>query len=261
MKFRLSSICLSKSLAVLCLGSAISASAAQLEDSRKVTEQTNKAGSASQQKIENLSRETRALLDEYKKLLHNAEYQDAYNKELQRLKEEQEAQISSLQEQINEIEVTQQRIMPLMNSMAETLEEFILLDLPFHQEQRLSSVLVLKQQIKSASIPTPDKMRSVWEAYQIETDYGRTIETWRGPLNTDGTERSVEFLRVGRIALFYQTLDGEESGYWTASAKGWKPLPDSYNSSIKQGIRVASNQLAPQLLNLPLASTQSAQEK
>jgi len=232
-----------------------SAYSATVDDGLSTTSKTNKAGKQSQRKIDKLSRETQDLLNQYKKLLHNTEYQDAYSDQLKQLKEEQELQLEALEQQLNDIKITQQRIMPLMHGMADTLQEFILLDLPFNQEQRLSSVTALKQQLKSATLSTPAKFRAVWEAYQIENDYGRTIDSWRGPVKIDGEEFSVEFLRVGRIALFYQTLDGEQNAYWDTQTRKWQPLSEDYSNAIKRGVRVASNQLAPQLLELPLSST------
>lgn len=232
----------------------LQAHAAAVSDSMDVTQKTNTDASSSQQKIENLSRETRVLLDEYRKIMQNAEYQDAYNEELQHLKDEQEAEIASLEDQINEIKLTQQRIVPLMRGMAETLEQFVVLDLPFHQEARVSQIIALKQYLKSSSISIPQKFRYLLEAYQIENDYGRSIESYRGPITLDQEKLSVEFLRIGRSALYYQTLDGEKSGYWSQQEKQWISLPTEYNSSIKQGMRVATGQLAPQLLTLPLRS-------
>lgn len=236
-----------------------SVNAASIGDSVDVTARTNADAAASQQKIENLSRETKVLLDEYRKILQNAEYQEAYNEELQHLAEEQEKEIASLEEQINEIKLTQQRIIPLMRGMAETLEQFVILDLPFKQEERISHVIALKQYLKSSSISIPQKFRYLLEAYQIENDYGRSIESYRGPITLDQEKISVEFLRIGRTALYYQTLDGEHSGYWSPANKQWVALPEKYNSDIKQGMRVATSQLAPQLLNLPLQLTESAQ--
>ena len=53
-----------------------------------------------------------------------------------------------------------------------------------------------------------EQFRLLLEAYQLEQDYGNRIESWRGPLALEGQELSVGFLRVGRVALYYQTLDG-----------------------------------------------------
>ena len=161
--------------------------------------------------------------------------------------------MTQLREQIEQARVTQQRIVPLMRSMADSLEKFVILDLPFHQEDRIVAVLQLKQKLRRPDISVSAKFRLLLEAYQLEQDYGGNIESWRGPLVRDDEELSVQFLRVGRVALYYQSLDGALSGYWDAQQQQWLPLEARYNRGLNQALRVAQNLTAPQLLNLPMA--------
>jgi len=226
--------------------------AADVKDSLKVVTQTNNSAATSQETIDKLSRETRDLLEEYRKLLDGSEYQAAYTRELQELEEVQQLRIEELREQIDQARVTQQRIVPLMRSMADALEKFVILDLPFHQQDRIVAVLDLKRRLRSPDISVSAKFRILLEAYQLEQDYGSNIETWRGPLQQDSEELSVQYLRVGRVALYYQSLDGSSSGYWDAQQQQWLPLDARYNRGLIQALRVAENITAPQLLNLPL---------
>ncbi len=96
------------------------------------------------------------------------------------------------------------------------------------------------------------KFRMLLEAFQLEQDYGGTIESWRGPLRLGDQELSVEYLRIGRVALYYQSLDGSASGYWGLEEQAWIPLDERFNRGIGQALRVAQNVAAPQLLSLPL---------
>ena len=77
---------------------------------------------------------------------------------------------------------------------------------------------------------------------------------YRGMLD-DG--KTVDFLRVGRIALVYQTLDGEETGVWDPNALEWTILDDSYRTPIKQGLKIARKQSAPDMIHLPLPAASS----
>ena len=97
------------------------------------------------------------------------------------------------------------------------------------------------------------------EAYQVEAEYGRTIEAYSNMLEKDGESRSVNYLRIGRIAYMYQTLDGEESGIWDPVAREWRILPGEYRSSISKGLRTARKQLAPDLLKLPVRAPEIVQ--
>lgn len=241
--------CAAGSLALLlCLD----AGAAELKDSLGVVAATNDSAAASQQKIDQLSRETRNMLEEYRKLLDGSEYQAAYTRELEELQRAQEERLDELREQIAQARITQQRIVPLMRSMADALEQFVALDLPFHQTERINAVLDLKARLRRPELSVTAKFRLLLEAYQLEQDYGDNIESWRGPLEFDGRELSVEYLRVGRVALYFQTLDGEASGYWDRRSQAWLPLDDRYNRDLAQALRVAQNLTAPQLLNLPM---------
>lgn len=225
-----------------------------LQDSLDVVSTTNRSAEKSQDKIDSLSRETRVLLEEYRSLKESAEYQEAYSRELEQLDATQKERIESLSRQIAQARITRQRILPLMRSMADALEKFVVLDIPFHQEERVASVIQLKQRLDSPEISVSARFRLLLEAYQIEQDYGATVEAWRGPLRLDDEELSVEYLRLGRTAFYYQSLDREHSGYWDRTHQDWVPLDEAHNRSLSQAMRVARKQTAPQLLELPLVA-------
>lgn len=226
--------------------------AAGLSDSLEVVSATNRSAAESQEKIDRLSRETRALLEEYRRLQDGTEYQAAYTRELEELEAVQQQRIADLREQIAQARITRQRIVPLMRSMADALERFVALDLPFRQEERLAAVLTLKQRLQQPDLALAARFRLLLEAYQVEQGYGGSIEAWRDVLNRDGEQRSVDYLRLGRVALYYQTLDGSASGYWHAGEERWETLDPRYNRALSQALHVARNLNAPQLLTLPM---------
>ena len=242
-------------VAVVAIAAALSielAFAQAIEDSLKVVTATTTSAAKSQQKVDALSRETRLLLEEYRSLKDSVEYQEAYTRELQQLDASQQERVESLNQQIAQARITRQRILPMMRSMVDALESFVVLDLPFHQEQRLGAVVQLKQRLDRADISVSARFRLLLEAYQIEQGYSGTVEAWRGPLQADGETRSVEYLRLGRVALYYQSLDRLSSGYWDNDTRSWLPLEAGRNRSLSQAMRVARSQTAPQLLTLPL---------
>jgi len=226
--------------------------AAVLKDSKEVVAKTNSEAAQSQQNIDRLAGETQVRLEEYRRVQNSAEYQEAYTRELQQLNASQELRIESLKKQVEEAGITQQRIVPLMRSMADSLEKFVVLDLPFHHEERINAVLQLKQRLRQADLPLSIKFRLLLETWQLEQDYGVTIETWRGPLELADVSLSVEFLRIGRVALYYQSRDRLNSGYWDQFEKRWLPLTAEFNQPITRALRVARDQITPELLNLPM---------
>lgn len=220
---------------------------------------THASSAKSQQRINHLDDETRQLLEQYRLVTRQTETLEVYNQQLQKLIESQLAEMQSIEQQIIEIDVTQQEITPLMLRMVASLEQFIALDSPFLPDERNQRLEKLKATLNRADVSVSEKFRQIIEAYQIENDYGRTIEAYRGELNHQGT-RTVDFLRIGRVALFYQTLDGNELGMWDKASQQWLPLEPQYRSAINKGLRIARKQAAPDLLVLPVDAPTIAQE-
>ncbi len=111
-----------------------------------------------------------------------------------------------------------------------------------------------------ASISIAEKYRRVMEAYQVETDYGRTIEAYRGKLGQSGSERLVDFLRIGRVALLYRTLDGSDSGYWDQQRRQWVSTGARDSRAVAKGLRIARKELAPDLIDAPVPAPEAAHD-
>jgi len=107
--------------------------------------------------------------------------------------------------------------------------------------------------LERADVTAAEKFRVVMEAWQIENDYARTIFSYTDELEIDGAPREVDILQIGRVALLYQTADGTQSGAWDQRARQWVAVGNEYRNPIRQGIRLARNQVAPDLLLLPLS--------
>lgn len=221
----------------------------ELDANLNQTLANQQAGKQSQGKIDSLYEAKREAL--YKMRSHQAEIDqlEVYNRQLREIIANQENQIDSLNTQINEIEVTQQGIMPLMERMINGLEQFVSLDLPFLIAEREQRIATLRTLLISADITVSEKFRRVLEAYQIEIEYGRTIESYR-TTNADGI--TVDTLRMGRSALYTLSLDQKNAMAWDAATKSWIQLDAQYARAIKQGVAIAKKQAAPSLLKLPV---------
>ena len=210
------------------------------------------AAQRSQQRVDRLDDATREALNRYRHAIQQKDQLAEYNKQLAEMVESQRNELDDLQAQLATIEETQAEVMPLLQRMLNSLEQFIELDVPFLEDERADRLAQLKALMIRPEVTVAEKYRRVLEAYQIESDYGRTLEAWRGSLEVDGSERVVEFLRLGRLMLFYQTLDGHIQGYWDTGTREWQPLPASYNRTLQQGLDMARQQQTPALLRLPL---------
>lgn len=221
--------------------------------------QTDSAAQRTQQQIDNLDDETRELLAEYRSVLNQKESLAAYNNQLQQLVVSQTEERALIDEQLENIDTTQRDIVPLMIKMVDVIEQFVELDSPFLPEERTNRVEQLKTMMTRADVSLAEKFRRILEAYQVETEYGRTLEAYQGELKAEDSLRTVDFLRVGRVGLYYLTLDQREAGMWDLDTRSWQQLPRESIQSVVQGLKVARKQLPPDLLTLPVKTPEAVQ--
>lgn len=213
---------------------------------------TDLSAQASQEKIDNLADETTEMLTEYRDILRQTQSLKAYNDQLEQLVNSQRQELESIGFQLKNIETTQRDIVPLMTKMLDVLEQFVALDIPFLQQERHDRIVALKTMMGRADVSLAEKYRRLMEAYQVEMEYGRTIEAYQADLDIEGDSRTVDFLRVGRVSLYYLTLDGREAGVWDVDTGQWQELSTDYLQPIADGLKVARKQLPPDLMTLPL---------
>lgn len=234
---------------------AMTSSLALADDLQPVIEKSTKitaSASASQQKIDKLTEQTQSKFQQYQTVNKEIEGLDVYNGQLQKQINNQLEEMKQLNLDIDQVSVIERQITPLMMRMVDGLAAFVELDVPFLPEERAKRIADLREMMDAADVEVSEKFRRVLEAYQVEVDYGRSIEAYAGIIDVDGQPRDVDFLRLGRVALIYQTRDGSIAGRWDAESKSWEDLGDEYRSRITKGLRMAKKQLAPDLLVMPI---------
>jgi hypothetical protein len=208
----------------------------------------NAQAAQSQQTINTAVDQISELSTQYAQALAELDSFNKYNDQLQVQINGQREEIASVQSQLVEIETTQREVLPLMERMVATLEQFVAADIPIYLEERTKRVRDLQDLMAQANVTIAEKYRRILEAYLIELDYGSTLSAYEGALGTGPDARTVQFVQLGRISLMYQTLDGAETGYWDAEAKDWV-VDNSYAESLDQALEVARGG-APELLNV-----------
>ena len=238
---------------MLVMGVAAGVSA---QGSRAVLEQavdtqvsSQNAAAKGQDRINELDEETRQAMADYRALLQEEAAVSRYNEQLTRQVEAQRDALASLDTQLGQIEATAREVMPLMQRMIDTLPQIVAADVPFLEEERARRVADLAAMLDRADVTVAEKYRRILEAYQVEAEYGRTLEAYQGALPGEAA-RQVEFLRVGRVALLYLSLDGSEAGYWSAPDQAFVVDAD-YRNAVRQGLKVARRQVAPDWVQVP----------
>ena len=234
------------------------ASAEDIETAIAEERQGNEKSVQSQERINSVDDQTDTMASEYRAIIDQIESLRVYNAQLAKLVTSQEAELASLDFQIANVTVIGREVTPLMLRMVDGLDQFIQLDVPMLSKERSERLANLRELMDRADVEDSEKYRRIMEAYQIENDYGRTIEVYQDTLDIDGQERTLDFLRVGRISLLYQTLDGEEVGAWDQKSQKWIKLGSEYRDSIRKGVRIARKQLAPDLIRVPVSAPEDA---
>ena len=251
-------IILSLLVCVLLLSSGPSV-ASQLDKAINAAVLAQANGSKTQKSIDKVTDETVILLERYRATMAQVDALRSYNTQLEELLQSQANEHDALQAQIAGITTTGREMVPLMQDMLGALEQFIELDVPFLQEERSARLKGLKEVMGRADVTHSEKFRRILEAYQIENEYGRTIETYQASLAKTDNPRTVQFLRVGRVVLVYQTLDGQESGVWNQKTRSFEVLSSEYARAISKGMRIALKQAPPDLLRLPLMTPEGGE--
>jgi hypothetical protein len=226
-----------------------------LEPAVKKATEINQSAAKSQQKINSITDQIDNKLQQFKAINKETTGLNVYNGQLQKQIDNQLQEMADLNASIDGVSIIERQITPLMLRMITGLAQFVELDVPFLAQERNNRVVELQAMMDRADIAPSEKFRRVMEAYQVEMDYGRTLEAYSGLHIIDGQERDVDFLRVGRTALIYQTRDASLQGAWNKQTRQWQALSSSYRTQVTKGLRMAKKQLAPDLLMLPIAMT------
>jgi hypothetical protein len=231
---------------------AVESAGQSLDKARSLRTEANVENVDSQRRIDVISDATETLFSKYSNALKQTDSIRVYNSQMRELIASQDAELASLQSQLDRIEVVGRSVMPLMSKMVDAYESLVGLDLPFLLDERKERVVSLRKLMSRSDVTSAEKYRRIMEAYQIENEYGRTIEAYRSTIELGGREVTVDFLRFGRIALVYQTPDGTEAGVWNQSTRSWQEIDPRYRGAIRDGLRIARKQAAPDLIRLPL---------
>jgi regulator of replication initiation timing len=241
----------------LALAGSNIALADSLSDLQKAENKIFKASAKSQEKINNIYSQSQELLAEYRTVVDEYENLKVYNDHVQRLVDDQNAGIASLESQISEVDNTKKGVVPLMYKMIDSLEQFIEKDIPVNLKDRKARVSRIKDVMSNSSITTSERFRLVLEAYEIETDYGSMFSAYQGELEFEGQTMTVDFVHLGRVALVAQSLDMKNAWLWNNSSRQWEKLGDEYLSSTTTAIRMARKQIAPELIKLPIFAAEA----
>ncbi len=208
----------------------------------------------SQERINRIVEGTRSLEDQYRAINKEIDGLKVYNRLMAAQVSGQEAVLEDISLSMDQVDVINRQIFPLMTRMIDGIEQSIALDVPFLMDERTKRVETLKSTIDRSDVSVAEKFRKVMEAFQIELDYGSSSEWYRQTLTLDdGTTRDYNILRIGRVGLYFQSDDTKITGRWDQEARQWV-IDNSARNEIRKGLRMAKQLIAPELILIPIGA-------
>lgn len=204
-----------------------------------------------QTRIDRIVSQTRSITDEFRSVNKEIDGLNIYNEVLAAQVARQEQKLAEIEASMDRATVINRQVLPLIKRMTAALKQSVALDIPFLMSERNERVERLEMLLDDPDVSAAEKFRKAMEAYQIEIDYGRTIESYTDLVNIDGNEFEVDFLRIGRIALLFQNADGSLTGWYNPTTKAFE-INNDYRVEVEKGLAVATKQIAPELIKIPV---------
>jgi DNA repair exonuclease SbcCD ATPase subunit len=213
-----------------------------------------------QSQIDQLHTQQQQLDRQYQSLLVELEDITSNNNKLELRINTQVQRINSFNQQLESITQIELQIQPLMTQMQLALAQFVSADLPFLPVRRAAALEQLNESLLDAESVLADQYLALLNAYKDEAAYASDIEVYQDNIMLNNTDTQVNMFRLGRTALYYQTLDRSNSAHWSKKSNSWQVLSNKQNSLLTEAISSADGSSVPRLLPLPFADMQSLSE-
>lgn len=222
-----------------------------LEQAISIEASSSNAAADRQDYINRVDSQIIELIGDIQYLSQQLDLTNIYNRQMQELITSQNNEIESINQQMVELDNTNRGILPKLEEMVLTLESIIQNDIPFLLTERNLRVNELKEILMQSNVSTSEKFRRVFEAYQIENEYGRTVESYRDEISVEDNLYNVEVFRLGRVGLYARTSDGNFNAMYSKKEKKWIKQK-GIDSELVTALKIARKELPPSLLKLPV---------
>jgi len=229
----------------------------QIQPLLDIGEQRQNSEQVSQTKIDLMDDDTSLIVNEYKTVSKQIEGLRVYNAQMRKQIERQEERLKEIDKTMKEAQVMQRQVPPFTRRMLAGIEKSIELDMPFHLAERKERIAFAKAAIDNPTVSPAEGLRQVLETFNVEMEYGRKLDNYKDTIEIEGQQREVNVLRVGRLALVYQSSDESLTGAWDNSKDEWVPLDNSYRNPTRKGLRIANKLATVDMLELPIQNPEA----
>jgi small-conductance mechanosensitive channel len=201
---------------------------------------------------EHWQKERRKLADAYEELQQVQKQLEAQKDSLTQTSAAVRARIAVKKKQLADIEQISVQIQPFLGELMKRLHRQYNDDMPFLAGERRQRIDKLDRLMADPNVSVSEKFRKLMEALMVEAEFGRTIEVYQETIQVENRAILVSIFRLGRISLFYQTLDQKCCGFYNAASGAWSPLPKSYNYEVQTAMDIGLKRRPVELLTLPI---------
>ncbi len=154
--------------------------------------------------------------------------------------------------QLAEISRITGEITPFLDELLVKLQTVSQEGPPFLQQERQQRSEKLQALVRDPAVSVGEKYRRLMEGLLVEAEYGATTEVYQAHIDLQGQSTLVDIFRLGRLNLFYLSLDQHSCGLYNGAAKTWEPLDGTYLRPIKSAVAMAAKRQPVELVTLPL---------
>ena len=224
-------------------------------EAEKKVEQAVKVRQKSQKSLDQWEAEKAKLVIEYETLVRQKEALERQHQDLSRSLKAFQQENRELTLQKRESLRIRTEMIPFLEGVYQRISSLVAMDPPLLKEERESRLARLDKVLKDPGITFSEKYRKVMEALFIEAEYGTTIEVYQDKIVMgDGPREGVlgNIFRLGRLSLFFLSLDNTLCGVFNPGENQWEALPEDMLPAIRSAVEIGSKRRPVELLSLPL---------
>lgn len=174
------------------------------------------------------------------------------NQDLTAAEQGQKAQNLALLQQKQASLRIQKELFPFVQALYDRLSSLVAVDTPFLKGERTQRMASLEKEIKDPGVAVAEKYRRVMEALFVEAEYGTTIEVYQEKVMMEGKTTTGNIFRLGRVSLFFLSLDQQSCARFNVAQTQWQPLANEYLPAVRSAIEIGTKRKPVELLSLPI---------
>lgn len=224
------------------------------EKAQQTARQAKGVAVGAQANTTDLSRDKERIIQEILDTKYRLTWLEYHQEKTRRYIAQAKQSIEDLEYQKVEFKKMQEQLRSYLKGIIPRLEDFIAQDLPFLPDERSRRITGLYNSLDDPDLTLNELIRVVFEgSLEIETEYGRVVDASEiETLNIDGVDTQVVIFRLGRIGMYYLSLDGTKTGFYNRVTGDWELLPQRMNKEIKLAVKIGQRERTAETVNLPL---------